>query len=86
MRKKTFWGGLAILAGLYAVRMGLKLSGELKRYNHILSLSNEGTVQEETPELMLQVMKQQKQTIKEWVTFVQAIPKDVVRYLKIETM
>jgi hypothetical protein len=43
-------------------------------------------VQDETPELLLQVMKQQKQTLKEWKNFMQSAPKDIMRYIKIETM
>jgi hypothetical protein len=86
MNKRAFWGGVAVLVGLYVLRMSLKMAEDMRRYNHILSLSNEGRVQDETPELLLQVMKQQKQTLKEWKNFMQSAPKDIMRYIKIETM
>jgi hypothetical protein len=86
MKKKHIWGALAALAALYAAKMTLKMAQDVKRYNHILSLSNEGTVQDEFPELMLQVLKQQKQTIKEWKNFMKSAPKDLMRYMKIESM
>lgn len=86
MRKRNLWGALAAIAVLAGVRMALKMSHDYRRYNHILSLSNEGTVQEEFPELMVQVMKGEKQTLKEWLTLMQSLPKDVARYIKIESM
>jgi hypothetical protein len=86
MKKKHIWAALAALAALYATKMTLKMAQDVKRYNHILSLSNEGTAQEEFPELMLQVLKQQKQTIKEWKNFMKSAPKDLLRYMKIESM
>lgn len=85
MRKKALWG-VAILAGLYALRFSLKTSEELRRYNHILSLSNEGPVSQEIPDLMAEVLKQQRQTLAEWMNFVQSAPRDLMRYLKIGTM
>lgn len=86
MKKKTFWGGLAILAGLYALRFGLKTAEELRRYNHIRSLSDDGTVADEAPELVKKVVRGQGDTLKEWMNFLQSAPKDLARYLKIETM
>lgn len=86
MNKRNIWGALAALAALYAARMALKMAQDVRRYNHILSLSNEGTVQEEFPELMIQVMKREKQTLKEWMTFMKSAPKDLARYMKIESM
>lgn len=86
MNKRNIWGALAALAALYAVRMTLKMAQEVRRYNHILSMSNEGTVQQEFPELMLQVMKQERQTGKEWMNFMKSAPKDLARYMKIESM
>jgi hypothetical protein len=86
MKKRTIWGAIAALGVLYAARMGMQMMHDLKRYNHILSLSNEGTVQDEMPELLLQVAKREKQTGKEWMTFFKSFPKDVARYLKIESM
>ncbi len=86
MKKRKVLGAIAALAALYAVRMTLKLAGEFRRYNRILSMSNEGTVQQEFPELMLQVMTQERQTAKEWKTFLKSAPKDLARYMKIESM
>jgi DNA-binding transcriptional regulator YbjK len=86
MRKRNLFTALAVLAALYSARMALKMAGDLRRYNHILSLSNEGTVQEEFPELMVQVMKREKQTLKEWMNFITSVPKDIARYMKIESL
>jgi hypothetical protein len=86
MNKRRFWGAVAALAALYAVRMALKMAEDVRRYNHILSMSNEGTVQEEMPELLMQVMKREKQTGKEWVNLMKSAPKDFARYMKIESM
>ncbi len=86
MKKRYIFGGLALLATAYFVRLSLKLRQEYVRYNHILSMSDEGHVLDETPELLLQVIKQQAQTVKEFRTFARKIPKDVARYLKIEAM
>ena len=86
MRKRNLWGAVAALAALYAIRMTMKMMEDLRRYNHILSMSNEGTVREEMPELMRQVMKSEKQTLKEWMNFMKSAPKDIARYMKIESM
>jgi hypothetical protein len=86
MRKRNLWTVVGVLAALYTTRMALKLAGEYRRYNHILSMSNEGTVQEEFPELMVQVMKNEKQTLKEWKNLMMSAPKDIARYMKIESM
>jgi hypothetical protein len=86
MKKRNLWGALAALGALYAVKMAMKMTHDVRRYNHILSMSNEGTVAEEAPELMLQVMKHQRQTLKEWINFMKSAPKDLARYLKIESM
>jgi hypothetical protein len=86
VKKRYIFGALALFATAYFVRLSLKLRQEYLRYNHILSMSDEGNVMEETPELLLQVVKQQAQTIKELKNFARSAPKDVARYLKIEAM
>lgn len=86
MRKRNLWGAVAALAALYAIRMTIKMVEDVRRYNHILSMSNEGTVQEEFPELMRQVMTRERQTLKEWMNFMKSAPKDIARYVKIESM
>ena len=86
MRKRNLWGAVAALAALYAIRMTIKMAEDLRRYNHILSMSNEGTVQEEFPELMRQVLTRERQTLKEWMNFMKSAPKDIARYMKIESM
>lgn len=86
MKKRYIFGLLALAAAVYAVRMALKMRDDMERYNHILSMSDEGTLQQEAPELLLQVIEQQAQTIKELRTFARKAPKDAARYVKIETM
>ena len=86
MKKRYIFGALALLATPYLVRLSLKLRQEYVRYNRILSMSDEGNVMEETPELLLQLVEQQAQTIKEFKNFARSAPKDAARYLKIEAM
>lgn len=86
MKKRSIWGVFGVLAALYLARAALKMAGEIKRYNHILSMSNEGTVFDETPELLVQIMKQERQTVKEWMNFMKSAPGDLARYMKIESM
>lgn len=86
MKKRYIVGALGLLATAYLVRLTLKLRQEYVRYNHILSMSDEGNVMEETPELLLQLIEQQAQTVKEFRTLARKVPKDVARYLKIEAM
>jgi hypothetical protein len=86
MNKRRIWGAVAALAALYAIRMSIKMLEDLRRYNHILSLSNEGTVQEEFPELMVQIKAHEKQTLKEWKNLIKSVPKDAMREFKMMTM
>jgi len=86
MRKRNLWGAVAALAALYAIRLTMKMAEDVRRYNHILSMSNEGTVQEEFPELLRQVVKRERQTVVEWMNFLKSAPKDLARYMKIESM
>ena len=86
MTKRNCWGAVAVLAVLYSARMALKMAHDLRRYNDILSLSNEGTVQDEMPELMLQVRKRERQTAKEWMNFLKSLPKDLAREAKMWSM
>ena len=87
MRKRTVAGTL-VAAGfaLWATRFLLTTAAELRRYDHIRSLSNEGPIGEETPEIAMQIMREQQQTLKEWVQFLMRFPKDAARYMKIESM
>lgn len=87
MRKRTLVGtSAAALLGIYFMRLGMKLSGELRRYDRIRSMSNEGPTLEETPDLMMQTMVRERETLKDIVAFFKALPKDIARYLKIESM
>jgi hypothetical protein len=87
MKKRAIAGTIAAAGlALWAAKFWLTMAHELRRYNHIRSLSNEGPVMEETPEITMQVMRQQRQTLKEWMTFFQSLPRDAARYLKIETL
>ena len=86
MNKKTLWRTMLALGALYALRMGVKMAGEVNRYNKILAMSNEGTVSDEIPELTLQILKSERQTVREWMNFMMSAPKDLMRYIKIESM
>jgi hypothetical protein len=87
MKKRTIAGTLAATAAaVYLTRLGLKLAGELRRYDIIRTYSNEGPVLVETPEMLMQIMRQERQTVKDFIAFFKAVPKDVARYTKIEAM
>jgi hypothetical protein len=87
MKKRTVAGTIVTAAiAIWATRFMLKIAEELRRYDHIRSLSNEGPVMEETPDIALQVMREQQQTVKEWMQFLMRFPKDAARYIKIESM
>ncbi len=87
MRKRAIAGTIAAAGlALWAAKFALTMAAELRRYNHIRSLSNEGPVMEETPELTMQIVRGQQVTLKEWLAFFKSLPKDAARYLKIETM
>lgn len=87
MRKRSILGALAATAGaIYLTRFALKMAEEIRRYDHIRSLSNEGPVMEETPELLKQILLGQRDAVKEWMQFFKSAPKDAARYTKIETI
>ena len=86
MKKRYIFGALAVLGAVYLVRMGLKMMSDVDRYNDMLAMSDEGTLQEETPELLMQAIRQQAQTIEEFKNFARHAPKDAARYMKIESM
>jgi hypothetical protein len=87
MRKRVIAGGIAAAAlTLWAARFWLKTAQELRRYDHIRSLSNEGPFTEEAPDVVMQALQRQGETVKEWLSFLQSAPKDAARYLKIEAM
>ena len=86
MKKKTVWRALLALAALSMLRMTLKMAQEVRRYERILAMSDEGTLSQEVPEVLITMLRQQRQTIKEWKNFMRSAPKDAMRYLKIETM
>jgi hypothetical protein len=86
--KKRAIAGTLVAAGIawWLTKFALTMAQEVRRYDHIRSLSNEGPVMEETPELTMQVLRQQRQTLKEWMMFFQRFPKEAARYAKIESM
>ncbi len=87
MKKRHVLGTLAGAAAAFAfARMGMKMSRDLKRYDHLRSLSNEGPVMQETPEMLAQVLTYERHFVKNIIAFVQAVPKDIARYMKIESM
>jgi hypothetical protein len=86
MNKRPIWGAVAALAALYIARVTLKTLDDLRRYNHMLAMSNEGTFQQELPELLPMAVKQQRQSLNEWMEFIRSAPRELLRYLKIESM
>jgi|GEM_PF-4148585 len=86
MRKRTIVKTLAVAGVLYLAKFALTMAGELRRYDHLRSLSNEGPVMQEAPEITMQVVRGQRLIVKEWIMFFKSLPKDVARYVKIESM
>lgn len=87
MKKRFVAGGIAAAAlTLWAARFWLKTAQELRRYDHIRSLSNEGPFAERAPDIAMEALRQQVEVLKEWLTFFKSAPKDAARYLKIESM
>lgn len=86
MKKRYIFGILALAATAYVVRLTVRMLQDVERYNRILAMSDEGTVGQEAPELLLQAARQQAQTIKEFRNFARSAPKDAVRYVKIGSM
>lgn len=87
MRKRTILGTLAAAgAAAYLARFGLKLAAEVRRYDHMRSLSDEGPLMEDAPLLAKSVLRQQQETLREWLGFFKSAPKDLARYTKIETI
>lgn len=86
MRKRKVLGALAALGAIYTLRAALKMASDTRRYNHMRSLSNEGTFQDDFRDLMMQVMDSERQTGREWVNFMKSAPKDLARYIRIGSM
>ncbi len=87
MKKRTVLGALAGAAtAMMFARMSMKMTRDLRRYDHLRSLSNEGPVMQETPEMMMQVLTYERHFLKNLKSFFQALPKDIARYMKIESM
>ncbi|MFN2449015.1 MAG: hypothetical protein ABR508_04370 [Candidatus Baltobacteraceae bacterium] len=86
MDKKVVLRTLAVAGLVLIARFALKTAGELARYDRIRAMSNEGPVLEETPDMLLQIAVQERQTFKEWGAFFKSLPRDIARYVKIESM
>jgi hypothetical protein len=86
MKKRTLWGPIVAIAALYAIKIGLRLADDAQRYNRILALSDEGPLTSKLPGLAMQVISEERATVKEWLTFLMSFPGDIVRYFRMESM
>lgn len=86
MKKRALWGPLAAIAALYAIKIGLKLADDLRRYNQILAISDEEPLSAKMPALAMQVINEERATVKEWLTFLVSFPGDLARYFRMESM
>jgi hypothetical protein len=86
MKKRTLWGPLAAIAALYAIGIGLRMADDMRRYNRILEMSDEGPVANQFPSLMMQVLSEERATVKEWLALVMTFPGDLARYFRMESM
>jgi hypothetical protein len=87
MKKRYIAGAVAGAAvALWATQMWMKMARDLRRYNHIRSLSDEGPIQEEAPDMLLQLMTQERHALIAWGEFLKALPHDIARETKIFSM
>ena len=86
MKKRTFWGPLAALAALYALRMGIQIAQDLGRYNRMLAMSDEEPLMQKMPGLLGDVMREERATVKEWLELMVSVPGELMRYVKMESM
>lgn len=87
MKKRNIFGTLVALGvATYLFKFTAKMMQEIDRYNHIRSLSDEGPVMEETPDMLLQIATQERHFVMGWFAFLKALPHDIARYTKIESM
>jgi hypothetical protein len=86
VNKKNIWGAAAALGALYLAAAGLKASAEIRRYNHMRAISGEGPLSEELPGLAKDILIDEGHALKELGNFMLSAPKDLARYLKIESM
>lgn len=87
MKKRAYAGIAAGAAAAFVItRMSFKMAKDLRRYNHLRSLSDEGPVQDEFPDMMLQLMTQERHLALALRDFFKALPHDVARDAKIFSM
>ncbi len=86
MKKRTLWGPVALIAALYAIKIGLRMTDDLRRYNRMLAISGEEPLSSKMPKLAMQVMSEERATAKEWLAFIMSAPGDLVRYFRMESM
>ena len=86
MRKRTLWGPVAAIAALYAIKIGLRVADDLQRYNRILAMSDEDPLSSKLPNLAMQVLSEERATVKEWMAFFVSFPNDLLRYFRMESM
>ena len=86
MKKRILWGPLAAIVALYAISMGMRMADDMRRYNRIRAMSDDGTVAQEMPGLVMQTMNEERATITEWLRFLVTFPGDLVRYFRMESM
>ncbi len=86
MKKRMLWGPLAAIAALYAIGVALRAADDMRRYNRILAMSDEGTVAQELPGLMIETVKEERAAVTEWMRFLVTFPGDLLRYFRMESL
>lgn len=87
MKKRYVAGAVAGAAvALWTAKLAMKMAYDVRRYNHMRSLSDEGPIQEETPELLLQLMTAERHAAFALRDFFKALPHDIARDVKIFSM
>ena len=86
MRKRALWGPVAAIAALYAIKIGMRVADDLQRYNRILAMSDEGPLSAKLPDLVREVLREERATVKEWMRFFVSVPNDLSRYFRMESM
>ena len=86
MKKRILWGPLAALGTLYALRMGMQMAQDMRRYNRMLAMSDEPPLSQKMPDLLRDVVRDERATVKEWFGLLLSFPGELMRYVRMESM
>ncbi len=86
MRKRMLWGPVAALAAIYALRMAIRMSQDMSRYNRMLAMSDEEPLSRKVPSILGQVVREQRATVNDWLDLLVSFPGELIRYVRMGSM